>query len=231
MIKKGDFIELEYTAKILDEDIIFDTTSPDDAEKSGMICDHDHDHDHGHQHLTREDFKPIKICVGEKQILPGLDEQLENLNIGEHDIILEEEKAFGKKDPKLLKLMPLTAFKKQKINPFVGLTLDMDGSRGIVRSVSGGRVIVDFNHPLSGKTVKYEISIKRKIEDKKEQIESLLNLARLPHEKIEIDGNEAKIEIPLEIPENLLDEMKKDMERMSKSKITFKTKKKEETKK
>ncbi len=230
MIKKGDFIELEYTAETTDDNIIFDTTNPEDAEKAGMICDHDHGHEegHGHTHVTKEDFKPVKICVGENHVLPGLDEQLEGLGIGEHDIILGEEKAFGKKDPKKLKLMPMTAFKKQKINPFVGLTVDMDGTRGVVRSVSGGRVIIDFNHPLSGKSVKYKLNIKRKVEDKKEQIESVLNLVRLPFKEIKTEGETTKIETPMEIPEEALEGIKKDLERITKTNIKFETKKKEE---
>ena len=226
-IKKGDFIELDFTATLIDDGAIFDTTNPDDAERAGMICDHDHDHGHGHghTHITRDDFKPVKICVGEGQVLPGLDEQLVGLNIGDHDILLGEDNAFGKKDSKLLKLMPMSAFKKQKINPFIGLTVDMDGSRGVVRSVSGGRVIVDFNHPLSGKAVKYEIKIKRKIDDLKERVEAITSMSRLPVESVSVTGDNAKIKIPVEIPENLLDGLKADMERITGAKISFDIKK------
>ncbi|MFP4567990.1 MAG: peptidylprolyl isomerase [Candidatus Woesearchaeota archaeon] len=231
-IKKGDFIELDYTATLMEDNAIFDTTQPEDAERAGMICNHDHDHNqHGHQHLTKDDFKPIIICVGEGHVLPGLDEQLEGLTIGEHDIILGEENAFGKKDPKLLKLMTMNAFKKQKINPFPGLTVDMDGQRGVVRSVSGGRIIVDFNHPLSGKAVKYSLSIKKKIDDKKEQIKSIMNLIRLPHESITIANDEATIKIPMELPEHMFEGIKKDIERLTKTKITFDIKKTEKDEK
>lgn len=225
-IKKGDFIEIDYTATLLDDNSIFDTTNPDDAQKAGMICDHDHGHSHGHHtHLTREDFKPVKICVGEQHVLEGLDEQLVGLTVGEHDIILGEENAFGKKDSKLLKLMPLTAFKKQKINPFIGLTVDMDGSRGVVRSVSGGRVIVDFNHPLSGKTVKYHLKIIKKVEDAKEKVEAVLAMARLPVENVTVAGDVATIKVPVPIPEHLLDSLKADIEKITKTKIAFDIKK------
>ena len=226
-IKKGDFIELDYTATIMDDGSIFDTTIPDDAEKAGIICDHDHEHDHGHKHITKEDFKPITICVGEEHVLKGLDEQIVGLGIGKHDIILGEENAFGRKDSKLLKLMPMNAFKKQKINPFVGLTVDMDGTRGVVRSISGGRVIVDFNHPLSGKTVKYHIEIKKKIEKGEEKIKAILELVRLPHEEIKIEEKTATINIPITIPENMLDGIKKDIERLTNKEIKFNIKKEE----
>jgi len=73
----------------------------------------------------------------------------------------------------LLKLIPLTAFKEQKINPQVGLVLNIDDAKGIVRSVSGGRVIVDFNHPLAGKEVIYKIKILKKLEKIDDKINAL----------------------------------------------------------
>ncbi|MCC7574456.1 FKBP-type peptidyl-prolyl cis-trans isomerase [Candidatus Woesearchaeota archaeon] len=227
-IKKGDFIEINYTASLVDDGSIFDTTIPDDAEKAGMICEHDHDHghNHGHTHVTRDDFKSLKICVGENHVLPGLDEQLIGLNVGEHDIILGEENAFGKKDSKLLKLMPLNVFKKQKVNPFPGLTVDLDGSRGVVRSVSGGRVIVDFNHPLSGKTVKYSISILRKIDDVKEKVESVLSLIRLPYDELVVNNDEVKVKVSMDLPEDVLKNLKSEVEKVTKTSVVFETKKK-----
>ena len=43
--------------------------------------------------------------------------------------------------------------------------LNFDGKMGKVLSVSGGRVLVDFNHPLAGKEVIYEINVKKIIQD------------------------------------------------------------------
>jgi FKBP-type peptidyl-prolyl cis-trans isomerase 2 len=221
-IKKGDFIEIDYTAYLLEENAVFDTTNPEQAEKSGMICEHDHEHEHGHSHVTKEDFKPIIICVGEKHVLPGLDEQLIGLNLGEHDIILGEENAFGKKDSKLLKLMPLNAFKKQKINPFPGLTVDMDGTRGVVRSVSGGRVIVDFNHPLSGKAVKYSLKIIRSVDSLKEKAESIMNMFRIPFEKVSEENKKLEITLKMELPPQMVSELEKEIIRVTKAEVKIK---------
>ena len=223
-IKKGDFIELDYTAKVVDEDAVFDTTNPKIAKQAGLIHDHDHDHEHEHHdHMHEEDFKPIVICVGEAQVLPGLDVKLEGLEIGNHSITLGEQDAFGKKDSKLLKLIPLSVFKKENIRPFVGLTLDVDNSRGVVRSVSGGRVIVDFNHPLAGKEVKYEVEIKRMIEDKKEQIEGLLELTKLPYDSINLEEKKAVINIKnVGIPEQMIKGFAEDISRMTGLQAEFK---------
>ena len=63
----------------------------------------------------------------------------------------------GKKDVKKVQLVPLATFKEHKLNPHPGLQVDFDGKIGTVMRVSGGRVMVNFNHPLSGKEIIYEI--------------------------------------------------------------------------
>ena len=50
--------------------------------------------------------------------------------------------------------------------------LNFDGKMGKVLSVSGGRVLVDFNHPLAGKEIIYEINVKRIVQNIDEKIKS-----------------------------------------------------------
>ena len=231
-INKGDFIEIDYTAKIIGENIIFDTTIPEDAEKAGLVHNHEHDHNDGkeHNHLHKEDLKPVIICVGEKQVLPSLDTKIEGLELGKHTISLNEEEAFGKKDTKLLKLMPLTIFKQQNIRPFVGLTLDVDGSRGVVRSISGGRVIVDFNHQLAGKKIEYTINIRRVVEDKKEQLESFFKMLRFPYISIKIENSSAKVTTQIDLPKEIKESLEKDLKRITSLNVELITEKPEKEK-
>ncbi len=209
-IKKGDFVEFDYTGRV--EDIIFDTT----IEKIGKELN------------SKKEFKPLKICVGQNHVLPGLDSALVGLKTGKHKVSLKAQDAFGKKDPKLLKLMPMKLFKKQGINPYPGLELNMDGRVASVKSVSGGRVIVDFNHPLSGKDVDYEVDIKRIIEDKKEQLESLLELMSIPFTKVDVKEKKADAKVAMEIPEQFADMIKKQVKDLIGLELSFKV---EETKK
>ena len=51
-----------------------------------------------------------------------------------------------------MQLVPMSEFKKQGIKPQVGMAITSEGNTGIIRSVSGGRVRLDFNHELAGKT-------------------------------------------------------------------------------
>ena len=137
-IKKHDFIEVEYTGKLKEENTVFDTTDEKVAKE--------------HHLSSNFGFGPVVICVGEQQILAGLDKNLENKEVGkEYEFDIKPEDAFGNKDPKLIQLIPTNKFKQQNIQPMPGMQMNIDGIVGTVKTVSGGRTLVDFNHPLAGK--------------------------------------------------------------------------------
>jgi len=148
-------------------------------------------------------------------VLPGLDEKMEGLDIGKHTINLEDVHAFGKKDAKLVTLLPMSLFKKQEIKPFAGLELNIDGRLGIVRSVSGGRVLVDFNHPLASKDIIYDLDIKKIITDNKEKMQALLKLVRLPNSGFEIKDSVVTIKLDQVAPEQYLKMFSDDVKRLT----------------
>jgi len=153
---KNDFIEIEFTGKANGE--IFDTTNKQEAKKINL----------------QADVKPIIVSVGNQMLLKGFDELLEGKEIGKKYLIkLEPEKAFGKRNPQLIKTIPMKVFKEKNMNPVPGMTLQMDNYIVKILSVSGGRIIVDFNNPLAGKGVEYAFKILRKIDDIKEKINAL----------------------------------------------------------
>jgi len=179
-IKKRDFIELDFIGRVKENNQIFDLTEEKVAKENDLYNE-------------KQKYGPLKICVGEKQVVKGLDEFLEGKETGKnYTISLKPEEAFGKKNPKLMQLIPLRSFKKHNIKPQVGLQINMDGMMGIVRSVSGGRVIIDLNHPLAGKEVTYEIKIKRVMTDVKEKIQTILDLV-MPGLKHEVKDNKLTI--------------------------------------
>ncbi|MDP4012539.1 MAG: peptidylprolyl isomerase [Candidatus Nanoarchaeia archaeon] len=162
-IKKGDFIEVDYIGKLLDSNEIFDLTKEEDAKKNKV-------------HNPRAKYGSKKVCVGEGQLVNGLDEAFIGKDLDKiYNIELTPEKAFGKKDAKLMKIVPTNIFTKQNIRPMPGLQVNIDNSIGTIKTVSGGRTIVDFNHPLAGRDVKYEFKITKIIKDDKEKIETLIN--------------------------------------------------------
>lgn len=193
-VKKLDFVELDYTGKLTDGSI-FDTTSEKVAQDAGI-------------NNENAKFGPMTVCVGEKQLLPGLDDELEGKELDkEYEVNLPAEKAFGKRDIKKIKIMPTHAFKEHNMQPQPGLQIDVDGEIGTISRVSGGRVIVNFNHPLAGKEVVYKFKINKIITDKKEKLTLYLeNVLRIPKDKqkIKLEEDKAEVTIPFELPEQFL---------------------------
>ncbi len=157
-LKDKDFIELEFTARIKNGEV-FDTNIESEAKKAG---------------LNIKEFKPLVVSINSGMLIKGLDESLLGKEIGEsYKEEFKPEKAFGKRDPKLVKMIPLKAFQQHNINPQRGMQLNLDGNIAKIVSVSGGRVLADLNNPLAGKPVEYEYTIKSKVEDLDKKINSL----------------------------------------------------------
>ena len=215
-IKKRDFVELDYTGCIKDTKELFDTTNEKIAQDAKIFS-------------SRAEYKPIVICVGEAHILPGIDEFIEGKELGTYTVSLTTEHAFGKKDPSLMKIIPTSKFAEQNIKPIPNLRLNIDGMIGLVKSVSSGRTVVDFNHPLAGKDVVYELQLYKLVTDKKTQIASVLKvLLGMHNPEIKMEENRATITIP-EIPQPLLADLAKKLKELSGIDITFEHPKSTET--
>ena len=102
-----------------------------------------------------------------------------------------------------MRLISLGEFKKHNIQAMPGLEVELDGQRGIIRTVNGGRVIVDFNHPLSSQEVNYDVVIKNIITDDKRRIEALLNLFKIPIKSVEVSEGKVIIEFGVEMPQEI----------------------------
>jgi FKBP-type peptidyl-prolyl cis-trans isomerase 2 len=166
-LKNKDFIEAEFTGKVKGGEI-FDSNIKEELESL---------HE-GHNHPV--EAKPFIFCLGQGMFLKAIDDFLigkpepDSKTPVSYDIELSPEKAFGARDSKLIQMIPLKAFRQSDSLPSPGMVFNFDGRIAKILSVSSGRVIVDFNNPLSGKTVIYKIIIKRKVEDLNEKIKSFI---------------------------------------------------------
>lgn len=70
-------------------------------------------------------------------------------------------------------------------NPELGKEFtNKKGQRGVITNVVQGKVIVDYNHPLAGQNVDYNIEIVDKIEEFKEKIEYFMMSKGIPKESV-----------------------------------------------
>ncbi|HID08966.1 TPA: hypothetical protein EYP13_01930 [Candidatus Micrarchaeota archaeon] len=121
-----------------------------------------------------EEEEPYAVILGEDSLLPGLAEALEEMKEGEErEIELPPEKAFGERRKELVVVIPEREFRRRGISPVPGLIIEADGRPGKVLSVSGGRVQVDFNHELAGKTVVYRVKVLAELKKAEEIAEAL----------------------------------------------------------
>jgi len=190
-MKKGDFVKINYIGKIKESGKVFDTTFKEVAEKEGMFN-------------PKVKYGPVLTIVGYEKVVKGLDEELMKMKIGERkEVEVPPEKGFGKRNPKLIKLVPLSEFKKQNIDPYPGMNLEMNGLRCKIVSVNSGRVRVDFNHPLSGKTLVFDVKIEERIEGDKEKIEALCEYYNCKTGEVKINDKEVEIFIENDIDRNI----------------------------
>lgn len=199
-IKKGDFVEVEFTGIIKDSNVIFDTTNEETAKKEGFFN-------------PKHKYGAVTVCIGQNQLLKGLDSFLEGKEVGaEYEVLISPEDGFGKKDAKNMKLVPTRIFTKQQINPVPGLPVNIDGIYGVIITVTGGRTIVDFNHPLSGKELIYKCKANRIIKDSAEKLSSfIITELGIKKEDFEASVREGKADIKLK--SSLPDEIRKIIER------------------
>ncbi|MEM5777552.1 MAG: peptidylprolyl isomerase [Candidatus Aenigmatarchaeota archaeon] len=192
-MKEGDFVLVDFVGKIRETGEIFDLTLENVAKENGIYDSH-------------FSYKPIPVIVGSHMIIKGVEDELMKMGLGEKKkIIVKPENAFGNRSEKLIKLIPISEFRKQDIDPFAGMPITMNGLKGRVLAISGGRVKVDFNHVLAGKELEYELEIKKLIEKIDEKIQAIFNIFVKTKEdvKVNINGDVTEIYINNEIPRDV----------------------------
>lgn len=189
-LEKGSLILVDYTAKVRDTDLIFETTLEEDAKKSDLYDP------------TRR-YEPRLISVGEGWVLKGLDESLVNANLGDKlNVEISPEKGFGERDPSKVRIIPLRKLGDKADEVKVGDTIEIDERSGIIRYIGSGRVQIDFNHRFAGQTLIYDINIIKKLENENDKISSLIK-RRLPIDDEKIKFNVAGSLLQIELPEEM----------------------------
>jgi FKBP-type peptidyl-prolyl cis-trans isomerase 2 len=161
-MKIGDFVEIEYVGRVLGTNEIFDLTSAKIAKKEGIFN-------------PKQTYKPVLVVIGAHMIISGVENQLMQMRPGEErEFEVKPKQGFGYRDPKLIKIISRSKFIHDKVNPVPGTFVKIDNKQAKIQSVSGGRVRVDFNHPLAGKQLKYKLKIVNVIKTPLEKSRALL---------------------------------------------------------
>lgn len=191
-IKKSDFIIVNYTGKVKETGEVFDTTSEETAKESKLYKEGDL-------------YEPRLVVVGEGWLLKALDDALLTFKLNkEESVEIPPENAFGPRDPEKVKLVPLRRLVARGINPKMGAQIEFDKKLATVRTMGSGRVTLDFNPPLAGKTLIYEVTIQKQLKTNEEKISALIH-RRIPAVEAEkFDFQLGKEDVTLNMPAEAL---------------------------
>jgi FKBP-type peptidyl-prolyl cis-trans isomerase SlyD len=113
---------------------------------------------------SSEDREPLQFIAGQGQIIPGLEEELYGMEVGdEKHVVVPPEKGYGEFDADLFETLPRNIFPEDmELEPGLGFRMrTRDGRMAIayVHEVKDGEVVVNLNHPLAGKTLHFDVEI------------------------------------------------------------------------
>lgn len=106
---------------------------------------------------------PAMLTIGDGNLLPGFEEVLLGLRVGDDaQILLEADKAFGQRHSENVQVLRRDRFGADMVLE-EGLMVSFSGPGGelpgVVREVMEEHVEVDFNHPLAGRRIVFDVSI------------------------------------------------------------------------
>lgn len=112
-----------------------------------------------------EAAEPLTYLHGEGQIVPGLERALDGLAVGDsRTVVVAPADGYGERDARGMQEVERKAFPKDvELKP--GLELGAMGPDGevfhfVVHEVKGETVVIDTNHPLSGKTLHFDVTVR-----------------------------------------------------------------------
>lgn len=189
-VEHGDVVKLHYVGREKKTGEIFDLTDPDVAESEGV--------------QTQEELGPVKILLGDDQLIEGVEEAVMDMENGDEQTIeAPKDKAFGSRESDSIKTISEREFEEHDVTPRRGMPVEIDGRRGRVITAMNGRVKVDFNHPMAGKDLEYDITVLETIEDTDGQARAVLDKHFEDQYELSVDENDIEILFDADVSEDV----------------------------
>lgn len=109
------------------------------------------------------DKQPATFAVGDGSLLPGFEQALYGLKAGDQrSLPISPEQGFGQPNPQNLQVMPRSQFADMELSE--GLLIIFNDAAnaelpGVVKAFDERQVTIDFNHPLAGKQLTFDVEI------------------------------------------------------------------------
>jgi FKBP-type peptidyl-prolyl cis-trans isomerase 2 len=181
----GDVIRVTYTARVADTGRIIDTTDTEAASEADMV-----------DVVGRG---PAPIVLGEGHLFEPVEDEIKDSTVGETiRVTVDPNNAFGQIDPTDYTNIDIDLIPEGKREH--GARLSHKGRTGFVESLNGDEAKLNFNHPLAGQAIEYELTVQERIEDRLERVRAVLTLYGLGDE-VDIslgapDSGDLRIAVP-----------------------------------
>jgi len=135
VVKTGDIVDIQYTLTLVN----------------------------GKQIAASRTGQPMRVEVGKNTTFPLVEITLLNMKVGdEKKVILQPKHAYGLIDPKRIRTVDLNKLPKKSRK--VGATLFATAPDGkeqevLVQSINGDKAVLNFNHPLAGQTLFFNMKV------------------------------------------------------------------------
>jgi len=104
--------------------------------------------------------KPLEFKVGGGEMIEGFDKAVVGMKVCEtKKLRIKPEQAYGGRDETMVMEIPLERLASNKIQPKKGMQLTANGQLAVVFAVNKDTAVLDFNHPLAGKTLNFKIKL------------------------------------------------------------------------
>ena len=190
-MKKGDIIYLDYDAFFVDGDELFETTNEALAKEKGV-------------HEDGRTYGAVATIIGEDRLIPGLDKSLLAAVVGkEFTVDIPATDAYGERDPKLVEvhsraeILRLPEFQKGDKEPYVGMQVQLKNKVGTITTISAGRVRIDFNNRMAGKSLRYKYTIKNVVDSPADRVKAIIGMDYVKPEEFKVEIKDGATEIVL----------------------------------
>ncbi|MGD9396164.1 MAG: FKBP-type peptidyl-prolyl cis-trans isomerase [Candidatus Thorarchaeota archaeon] len=167
VVGEKSLVYIDYSATTKDDGVVFDTTMEAVAKDSGIFRENDR-------------YEPMLVAIGWNWLLEALEEELIGMKVGDFKTVeVPPEKGAGPKDPKKVKMIAKTKLAKHKTRPIKGEQITFGNERGVITAVFGRQVRVDFNSPLAGRTLEFDVTLRSIVTDPIEKLGAVVK-RRMP---------------------------------------------------
>jgi len=187
-MEEGTIVHVDYNLYNADSGDLIETTREDIAKENDM-------------HQEGRNYSPLVCVVGSGQLIAGFEESLLSAK-ADKDISVEiaPADAYGEKDSDKVETISIDKLIRYVRDPkslYIGGPVTIEGKTGTLSYMAAGRARIDYNHPMAGRTLKYDYKIIKVIKDKGEKVVALLE-SNTGHEGFEVsfDGNDISIITP-----------------------------------